>query len=80
MNFKDEMLNKIAAVEAEKNKAEQELKVLEEEFANVKLNPYGITAIDFTKRQELSSDLLKMEGCIMGLNLAVETYDQSAAA
>ena len=54
---------------AENNK---ELSQLEEDFANVKLNPYGITSIDFSKRQELSQDVLKMEGTIMGLELAME--------
>jgi hypothetical protein len=76
MDFKKQILEKIAAVEAEKLKTETELKKLEEDFANVKLNPYGITAIDFSKRQELSCDVLKMEGCLMGLTLAVDTYDE----
>ncbi len=53
-----------------------ELKKLEEEFADLKLNPYGITSIDFAKRQELSMDTLKMEGTLMGLDLALETYEE----
>ena len=49
---------------------------LEEEFADLKLNPYGITSIDFAKRQELSMDTLKMEGTLMGIDLALETYEE----
>jgi hypothetical protein len=75
MEYKETLLNKISAVEQEKSKTQTELDNLEKEFSNVKLNPYGITSIDFSKRQELSSDLLRMEGCLMGLKLAIETYD-----
>ena len=53
-----------------------ELKKLEEEFADLKLNPYGITSIDFAKRQELSMDTLKMEGTLMCIDLALETYEE----
>lgn len=76
MDFKQSLLNTVTKVTGEKEKAEVELKRLEEEFANVKLNPYGITSIDFTKRQVLSSDALKMEGVLMGLKLALETFDE----
>jgi hypothetical protein len=62
------------SIKTQKETASTELQKLEEEFANVKLNPYGITSIDFSKRQELSTDVLKMEGVIMGLTLALETY------
>ena len=57
----------------EVNKAE--LAKLEEDFANVKLNPYGITSVDFSKRQELSQDTLKMEGTQMGLQLAIDLLE-----
>lgn len=53
-----------------------ELEKLEKEFADLKLNPYGITSIDFAKRQELSVDTLKMEGTLMGIDLALETYEE----
>lgn len=79
MSHKQTLLDKIAVVELEHAKFQKELKDLEVDFANVKLNPYGITAIDFSKRQELSSDVLKMEGCLMGLKLAVEIYDEQSA-
>jgi hypothetical protein len=76
MDFKQSLLNTMTSVTTQKEQAEVELKRLEEEFSNVKLNPYGITSIDFTKRQELSSDTLKMEGVLMGLKLALETFDE----
>lgn len=79
MLLKQTLLDKIAAVEMQYEKFQIELQELEVEFANVKLNPYGITAIDFSKRQELSSDVLKMEGCLMGLKLAVEICDEQSA-
>lgn len=76
MIFKEKLQGTIEKIVEQKAVAETELEKLEEEFANVKLNPYGITAIDFAKRQELSSDVLKMEGVIMGLTLALETYEE----
>lgn len=75
MNFKEQLQTTMSRVTEQKQIAETELARLEEEFANVKLNPYGITSIDFGKRQELAQDVLKMEGVIMGLTLALETYD-----
>ncbi len=75
MSYKEQLQATIQKVAEQKAEADVELAKLEEEFANVKLNPYGITAIDFGKRQELSTDVLKMEGVIMGLTLALETYD-----
>ena len=78
MPLKQVLLDKIIAVEAEHEKSQKELQLLEVDFANVKLNPYGITSIDFSKRQELSSDILKMEGCLMGLKLAVDIINESA--
>jgi hypothetical protein len=65
-----------AQLEADMTKSNEELAKLEEEFADLKLNPYGITSIDFAKRQELSTDVLKMEGTLMGLDLAIETYEE----
>lgn len=79
MSLKQILLDKIAAVEIQHAQFQQELQTMEVDFANVKLNPYGITSIDFAKRQELSSDVLKMEGCLMGLQLAVEICDESVA-
>ena len=74
------VVTKLEAVKAQLQtdmiKSNEELAKLEEEFADLKLNPYGITSIDFAKRQELSTDVLKMEGTLMGLDLAIETYEE----
>jgi hypothetical protein len=82
MNYSEKLQKNIQQVQQELDKSSEELKHLEEEFANVKLNPYGITSIDFSKRQELSKDIIKMEGAIMGLTLALETFrnDQGVTA
>jgi hypothetical protein len=77
MDYKTQLQATIQLVTEQKESISSELAKLEDEFANVKLNPYGITAIDFAKRQEMSTDVLKMEGTIMGLTLALETYDRA---
>jgi len=77
MDYKQSLIATMAKVTEEKAKSEIELKRLEEEFANVKLNPYGITSIDFSKRQDISQDNLKMEGVLMGLKLALDTWDEA---
>ncbi len=77
MNYLETLQTTLTRVTEEKTTKEAELVKLEEEFANVKLNPYGITSIDFSRRQDLSTDILKMEGTIMGLQLAIETYGES---
>lgn len=80
MNYSEKLQKNILQVQQELDKSSIELKQLEEEFANVKLNPYGITSIDFSKRQELSKDITKMEGAIMGLTLALETFRDETGA
>lgn len=75
MDFITEINIAIAKVEATLQEHTAKLEELEKEFADVKLNPYGITTIDFSQRQELLEDKTKMEGVIMGLNLAKETYE-----
>jgi len=77
MSYLQVMQKTLENVTAEKATKEEDLKKLEEEFANVKLNPYGITSIDFSKRQELATDILKMEGVIMGITLAIETFGET---
>jgi hypothetical protein len=77
MNYKEQLQATIQSLTQKKDEISLELAKIEEEFANVKLNPYGITSIDFAKRQEMSTDVLKMEGTLMGLTLALETYDES---
>lgn len=80
MNFKEELQKKLQLVVEEKKMLDEEIKKMEEDFANVKLNPYGITSIDFSKRQEKTADTLKMEGVIMGLQLAIDTYGELQGA
>jgi hypothetical protein len=80
MSYLQIMNQTLDTVTAEKSVKEEELKKLEEEFANVKLNPYGITSIDFSKRQDLATDILKMEGVIMGITLAIETFGELQGA
>ena len=77
MNYKEQLQAIIQSLSQKKEETSLELVKIEEEFANVKLNPYGITSIDFAKRQEMSTDVLKMEGTLMGLTLALETYEAS---
>lgn len=77
MDYKKQLQSVIQLITEQKESISAELAKIEEDFANVKLNPYGITSIDFAKRQEMSIDALKMEGTIMGLTLALETYDQA---
>jgi hypothetical protein len=50
--------------------AQEEKERLEAEFSDTKLNPYGITTIDFSKRQEQYELILKLQGAIEGLELA----------
>ena len=77
MNYREKLLINIKQVEQELANSNETLAALEKELANVKLNPYGITSIDFAKRQELSKDTIKMEGVIMGLTLALETFEDT---
>jgi hypothetical protein len=77
MNYRERLLLNIKQVEQELANSNETLAALEKELANVKLNPYGITSIDFAKRQDLSKDTIKMEGVIMGLTLALETLEET---
>ena len=77
MDYKEQLQSAIQSVIEQKESISAELAKIEDDFANVKLNPYGITSIDFAKRQEMSTDVLKMEGTLMGLTLALETYDRA---
>lgn len=79
MDLKQKLASVKAAVEQEKSKSMVELQKLEEDFANVKLNPYGITSIDFSKRQELTTDIIKMEGTVMGLQLAIDEIENGGS-
>jgi hypothetical protein len=80
MNYKEHLTAKLQLVTNEKQVLDDEITKMEEDFSNVKLNPYGITSIDFSKRQEKTADSLKMEGVIMGLQLAIDTYEELQGA
>lgn len=79
MSYVEKLDQAIANVEAELESQKQELTKVEAELSDQKLNPYGITNIDFSKRMELMEDIKKIEGAIMGLNLAKEAYNESVA-
>lgn len=63
----DELIDNFKAQQAQ---AEFEKQKLEEEFNDTKLNPYGVTTIDFSKRQEKYELIIKLQGAIEGLELA----------
>tara|TARA_B100001057_G_scaffold498207_1_gene604518 strand:+ start:5240 stop:5485 length:246 start_codon:yes stop_codon:yes gene_type:complete len=74
-----EELEKVSAgIEKAKHETEEKLKTVEDNLHDTKLNPYGVTTIDFSERQELMEDVLKMEGTMMGLKLAIETCQENA--
>jgi len=67
----DDLINNLIG---QYNKAHTSVEKLEEEFRDTKLNPYGVTEIDFSKRTEQQNLMLKLEGGIDALNLAKETF------
>lgn len=67
----------IEKVQQQQQELQEKLEEVEKELADVKLNPYGITSIDFSERSELMEDATKIEGTLMGLQLAKETYEES---
>ena len=77
------MDKKVLALHSVKTKLENEiaqkraeLVQIENELTDKKLNPYGITNIDFSKRMEAMKDITKMEDCIMGIDLCIETMEE----
>jgi hypothetical protein len=51
-------------------KANEDVNQLEADFADMKLNPYGVTKVDFTRRNQIREQILRLEGAIEGLTLA----------
>lgn len=78
MDYISEIDIAITKVKAQLEQKVARLETLETDFSDTKLNPYGITTIDFSERQELLEDKTKMEGVILGLELAKETYETSS--
>lgn len=81
------MDKKILALHTVKTKIENEIALKKADLAQIegdlsdkKLNPYGITNIDFSKRMEAMEDITKMEGCIMGIDLCIETMEEEPVA
>jgi hypothetical protein len=79
MSYIEKLNSAIENVQTELSNQQAELEKIEAELSDQKLNPYGITNIDFSKRMELMEDIKKIEGAIMGLNLAKDAYEESVA-
>lgn len=79
-NFYDMLAAAKTNVETELTERKAELAQLEEDLSDQKINPYGITNIDFSKRLELVEDITKMEGVVMGLQLAQDTFVEHGTA
>ena len=79
-NFYDMLAAAKTNVETELAERKAELAQLEEDLSDQKINPYGITNIDFSKRLELVEDITKMEGVVMGLQLAQDTFVEHGMA
>jgi hypothetical protein len=62
MDYITELNIATTKVQAQLDEKLARLKELETEFSDTKLNPYGITTIDFSERQELLEDTTKMQG------------------
>jgi len=77
MTYKISLQEVTDKIKHKKEDTEIKLQTLENELNDTSLNPYGITTIDFSERNEMLEDILKMEGVLMGLQLAMETYDEA---
>jgi hypothetical protein len=62
----DELIENFQAQHAEKM---EEFTKVESELQDPVLNPYGVTKIDFGKREDLRVDIIKLEGAIEALQL-----------
>lgn len=57
-------------------KANEDVNKLEAEFADIKLNPYGVTKVDFEQRTRIREQILRLEGAIEGLTLAKQHCEE----
>jgi len=80
MNFISNIDKAVEQVTMQLTEKKAEIEKLETDLNDTNLNPYGVTNIDFSKRSELIEDVLKMEGVLMGLSLAKETYSEHESA
>ena len=60
----DELIQNFHLQKEEQSKL---IEKLDEEFSNKKLNPYGVTTVDFSKRSEAYSQRSRLEGAIDAL-------------
>lgn len=56
--------------------ANKDVNELEAQFADMKLNPYGVTKVDFTKRNQIREQIIRLEGAIEGLTLAKQHCEE----
>jgi hypothetical protein len=49
---------------------------MEEEFQDTKINPYGVTKIDFEKRNVIKEQVLRLEGAVEALTLAAQHCEE----
>jgi hypothetical protein len=56
----------------------EEFEKMNEELSNPVLNPYGVTKIDFSQRENLRTEIIKLEGAIEGLELYNQLNSTSA--
>ena len=80
MTFYDKLEAAKTNVENELAERKKELEQLEADLSDQKINPYGITNIDFSKRLEMIEDITKMEGAVMGLQLAQDAFVENETA
>lgn len=62
----DELIENFQGQHAEKM---EEFSKMENDLKDPTLNPYGITKIDFSARENLRTDIVKLEGAIEALQL-----------
>lgn len=62
----DELIENFQGQHSEKM---EEFQKMESDLQDPTLNPYGITKIDFSKREELRTEIVKLEGAIEALQL-----------
>ena len=79
-DFYDKLEAAKTNVENELAERKKELENLEADLSDQKINPYGITNIDFSKRLEMIEDITKMEGVVMRLQLAQDAFVENETA
>jgi len=60
---------------AQQTKCLADKEEMEKKFADMQVNPYGVTTLDFEERQKLVEVIIKLQGGIEALELAKEQCD-----